>query len=160
MLRKLLVCCALLGCVPDPDVEPVTCRNPLPASAEIGAGDLATGFKPMDEGAKALVSLGAQGLHMITVSVKLTGFEAPQAGGAAAQLWLSLYQEGKLLGAVPVIAKPQKLDKETVVFLGLRPTIIVDNAVVYFGKPTQVEVTVRDGCDRLIHARKTVLMIQ
>ncbi len=152
--------CLLTSCEPAPDIEPSACRNPVPAVAELGTGDLNTGFKPMADGADALVTLGPQGLHMILVSVKLTGFEAPPAGGGRSQLWLSVRSQDTFLGAIPATEKPVVLDDKTVAFLGLRPAMTLDNVSAYFGKLSEVEVTIRDGCDRLIHAKRMVRLVQ
>ena len=157
-LATILGC--LTACVPAPDVEPSACRNPLPAVAEIGSGDENTGFKPMADGDNALVTLGPQGLHMILVSVKLTGFEAPSAGSGQSKLWLSVHNQDTLLGAIPATESPIVLDDQNVVFLGLRPVMTLDNVSDYFGKLSEVEVTIRDGCDRLITARRIVRLVQ
>ena len=143
-----------------PDEEPSACHNAEPAIAEIGTGDENTGFKPMADGDNALVTLGPQGLHMILVSVKLTDFETPSAGSGQSKLWLSVRNQETMLGAIPATERPIKLDDRNVVFLGLRPVMTLDNVSDYFGKMSEVEVTIRDGCDRLIHAKRTVRLIQ
>lgn len=158
--RALAMACGLARCVPAPDIEPSACRNPLPAVAELGTGDLNTGFMPLADGADALVTLGPQGLHMILVSVKLTGFETAPAGGGRSQLWLSVRNQDTFLGAIPATERPVVLDAKTVAFLGLRPAMTLDNVSAYFGKLSEVEVTIRDGCDRLIHAKRMVRLVQ
>lgn len=162
MLRKLLVVLAIAGwgCVPDADVEPTSCHNEQPGTMEIGAGDMATGYKPMHDGDNALVTLGPQGLHMILVSVKLQNYEAPQVGAGRTQLWLSLYHGSKLLGATPVTQEPMMQADGTMVFLGLRPTITADDAKAYFDKLATVEVSIRDGCDRMVTGKRVVKLIQ
>jgi len=158
----VLIAClgAVCACVPAPDIEPSACKNPKPALAELGTGDLNTGFKPLADGDDALVTLGPQGLHMILVSVKLTGFEAPAAGSGRSQLWLSVRNQDTFLGAIPAQEKPVAVDGQSVAFLGLRPVMTLDNVSDYFGKLSEVEVTIRDGCDRLIHAKRTVRLVQ
>ena len=165
MRRSLAaICCSsvalAVACVPAADIEPAACRNPKPAIAELGTGDLNTGFKPLADGADALVTLGPQGLHMILVSVKLTGFETPAAGSGRSQLWLSVRNQETFLGAIPATEKPVTIDGQTVAFLGLRPVMTLDNVSDYFGKLSEVEVTIRDGCDRMIHAKRTVRLVQ
>ncbi len=150
----------LAGCVPAPDVEPSACQNPVPATAEIGTGDENTGFKATADGDNALVTLGPQGLHMILISVKLIGFEAPAAGAGQSRLWLSVRNQDTLLGAIPATESPLPVDATSVVFLGLRPVMTLDNVSDYFGKLSEVEVTIRDGCDRLITARRVVRLVQ
>ena len=158
----LLACLlgALTACEPAPDVEPSACHNPEPGVAELGTGDENTGFKPTADGDNALVTLGPQGLHMILVSVKLKNFETPAAGSGPSRLWLSVRNQDTLLGAIPATESPKTLDDQTVVFLGLRPVMTLDNVADYFGQLSEVEVTIRDGCDRLIHAKRTVRLIQ
>ncbi len=163
MLRKaltLLLFAAAWGCVPDADVEPTSCHNPLPGTMEVGGGDMATGYQPMMDGDNALVTLGPQGLHMILVSVKLKNYEAAQVGAGRTQLWLSLYSGSKLLGATPVTQEPTMQADGTMVFLGLRPTITADDAKIYFDKLATVEVSIRDGCDRMVTGKRVVKLIQ
>ncbi len=159
-LASLLLILAISGCTPNADVEPTSCHNDQPGSMEIGGGDMATGYKALKDGDNALVTLGPQGLHMILVSVKLKNFEAPQVGSGTSKLWLSVYHGDKLLGATPVTEKPVQLGDTTVVFLGLRPTITADDAKAYFGDLSTVEVSIRDGCDRVVQAKRVVRLIQ
>jgi hypothetical protein len=164
MRHSLLWTCALgawlAACEPMPDVEPSACHNLEPAVAEIGTGDENTGFKPTVDGDDALVTLGPQGLHMILISVKLTDFETPSAGAGQSRLWLSVRNQETLLGAIPATERPIALDDKNVAFLGLRPVMTLDNVSEYFGKLSEVEVTIRDGCDRLIHAKRIVRLVQ
>jgi len=162
MLRKLLAVLAIFAwaCVPDADIEPTACQNEQPGTMEVGGGDMATGFKVLHDGDNALVTLGPQGLHMILVSVKLQNYEAPQVGAGRTVLWLSLYHGDKLLGATPVTQEPTVQPDGTMVFLGLRPTITADDAKAYFDKLATVEVSLRDGCDRMVTGKRVVKLIQ
>ena len=142
-----------LGCDPAADVEPQVCRIPMPAIGELGLGDKATGFIPVEPGDPVQVVLGPQGLHMVVLSVRLEGFELSSVGGERTRLQAAVRESGKVVaGAKDPAVKPAVVEGERVEFLGIRATFQADEVDPFNGRMADVSITVRDGCGRDIRA--------
>lgn len=150
----------LLGCVASPDVEPSACRRPQPATAEIGAGTATSGFQPLADGDDALVTLGSQGLDMIQISVKLTDFEMPGVQQRLTRPWVTVRQRGTLLGSIRASVSPLAISKDTVAFFNMETPITRDAIDTYLDQLVDVDVVARDGCGRLIHAKRVLRLVK
>lgn len=150
-----LLALALLGggaCVPGQDVEPWLCENPDPAFAELGAGDLETGFQELDDGSDIGIVLGPQGLHMIVVSVRLEGFEMPTVGGGATPIQVAIRTGDTLVGGAVEELAPSTEDPamDRVEFLGLRAIFSVADIIALGDVLAEVDASIQDGCGREI----------
>ncbi len=153
LLGALLAC--LVGCEPEVDVEPLPCRNRDPGIADLGAGDLATGFLPVEDGDKMFVMFGPQGMHMIVVSVVVDSFERPSAGGAGNEISVAIRHEGEVVGGTITHVFPA-MNGDTASFLGLRAVFTQAEVDELADKLADVDVTVRDGCGRAIETTRSV----
>lgn len=149
----LLALMAAFGCDPAEDVEPIVCKNALPAVGALGLGDKATGFIHVEAGDPVQVVLGPQGLHMVVLSVRLDDFELPSVGGVRTRVRAAVRENGKVVaGAVEAAAAPAVIEDERVEFLGIRATFQADEVDPFDGRMADISITVRDGCGRDIRA--------
>ena len=161
MIRLLLALALLLAaCEPPMDVEPLPCRNVLPGTAELGIGNLATGFQPRDDDAEVYVEFGPQGMHMLIVSVRALDLEKPSVGGGGNRLRIGIRHDGYVVGGTVSEVQPQVIDERTSDFLGLRPIFTVAEIDELVGEDIYVEAIVTDGCGREIKTGQTWSLLQ
>ncbi len=150
---------ALVACDPAPDVEPQVCRKPEAAVPELGVGNLATGFQSIEDGAGVTVALGPQGLHMVVLSMRLTGFELPTAGAKRTRVRASVRDQGKVIaGADDPSVQPSKIDGDQVEFVGIRAIFQADEVDPLDGVLADFHISVRDGCGREIEATRQLVL--
>jgi hypothetical protein len=134
---------------------PPECANPIPGRAEIGFGDLDTGYHAAAEGSDAQVVLGPQGLHMVVVSIRVQGFEAPPAGEAS-HVTVAIEHGGQVVGgAIGDLSSTPGADDASD-FLGVRTVFNVADVRALEGEMVELVATVTDGCARPIEATRTV----
>ncbi len=146
---------SLVGCEPEIDIEPLPCRNRDPGVADLGPGDLATGFLPVEDGDKMFVMFGPQGMHMIVVSVVVDDFERPSVGGAGNEIAIAIRHDGDVVGGTVTHVFPS-MKGDTASFLGLRAVFTQAEVDDLADKLADVDVTVRDGCGRAIVATRSI----
>ncbi len=152
--RAALVATLLLaaGCAGDG-----ACPAERAASAEIGLGDLATGFSPMSDGTEVPIVLGPQGLNMIVVSVRAVDL-APSADGAH-PLAVGVYHGGEVVaGAIGTLEPVPAEDGSAADFLGLRVVFTLSEVRPLDGQPAEVQATITDGCSQPVLATRTVTL--
>lgn len=160
-----MMCACLLGfalgiaaCEPAEDVEPFACESPDPGLLEVGIGNLSTGFVAIEDGDEVQVVLGPQGLHMIVVSARIQGYEAPPYGERA-RVTAATRLDGTVIGGTVDFLTPNEAAADQVEFVGLR-SVFTAETEVFVGRQADVVVTVRDGCSRDVRASRRVTLIQ
>lgn len=148
----------LAACRPAPDVEPLPCRNPEAGLAELGKGDLDTGFIALEDGDEIEVVFGPQGMHMIVVSARIVDFEAAGAGGTGTDVSVAIRYGGEILGGTVGQLEPSLETEDGVEFLGIRAVFTVSEIEPFDGVPAEVEMVVVDGCGREISAERTLVL--
>ncbi len=158
---KRLACALLIlaGCGPEPDVEPLPCRNAEPGSAELGAGNLETGFVTVADGSEFSIVLGPQGQHMVTVSVRVRDLEMPSSVADRLRTAVAIRKDGALVGGTVSEVAPVMM-QESANFLGLRAIITADEIAPLTTGAAQLETTVTDGCGREISASLNSRLVQ
>ena len=151
---------ALAACEPAEDVEPFACDSPVPGIAELGIGDLGTGFVPLADGDDLQIVLGAQGLHMVVLSMRIQGFEMPRTSGQNTMVTTATRTDGQVIAGMQRQLKPDTAAADQVEFLGLRTVFVVDELAAYVGRIVDAVVTATDGCGRTITARRSVRLVQ
>lgn len=162
-MRLLLVLLALglacTGCEPEPDVEPLPCRNPEPGVADLGEGNLATGFLDLDDGQDLGVVFGPQGMHMVIVSARVAGMEPAQAGGIGNRVTVGIRHEGVVVGGTVADMQPSAEDAEFTDFLGIRAIITAAEVEELDQVEADVEIIVRDGCGRELVVERALRLV-
>ncbi len=162
-LRALLLLAATLalttGCEPPPDVEPLPCRNPEPGVAELGVGDLSTGFLQVVEGDDIPVVFGPQGMHMVVVSSRVLNMEPAQAGGIGNRVSVALRHDGVVVGGTVNDMQPSADTPAGTDFLGIRAVITHAEVEDLDQVVADVEVVVRDGCGRELVAERELRFV-
>lgn len=149
----------LVACEPEPDVEPLPCRNAEPGVAELGAGDLASGFLEIADGDDIPVVFGPQGMHMITVSTRIVDMEPAQAGGIGNRVSMAIRWEGEVVGGTVNDMQPSEVIGDTSSFLGIRGIITEAEVEILDEQIAEVETIVRDGCGRELKASRNLRLI-
>ena len=149
--RLLLAALALTACDSTEDLE---CLNPDPGIAEVGAGDLTTGFIELADGDDISVVLGPQGLHMIVVSGRVSDFEMPTR--APIHVEIGIRADGAIVGGTVSDLEPSGSTGGAVELLGLRAVFTVEEVRPLDGRLAQVELVVVDGCGRRVESTRTV----
>ena len=155
----LLIGLAGPGCEPEPDVEPLPCRNPDPGVAELGEGDLASGFLELVDGEDLSVVFGPQGMHMVHVSSRVVGLEPAQAGGIGNMVSVAIRYEGEVVGGVVADMKPSAVQGDVSDFLGVRAIITAAEVDLLDQQVADVEIIVRDGCGRELVAERPLRLV-
>jgi hypothetical protein len=130
------------------------CSDPAAAGAEIGLGDLDTGFSSMTDGTAVPIVLGPQGLNMIVVSVRATGL-APTGDGAY-PVAVEVDHDGELVAGTLGPLVPETGPDGADDFLGLRVIFTVAEVRPLDGVMAEVTATITDGCDRDLVAVRVV----
>ena len=138
----------LVACEPEPDVEPLPCRNAEPGVAALGAGDLSTGFLPVDDGDDLPLVFGPQGMHMVVVSVRVEDLEPAQAGGIGNRVTVAVRHDGEVVAGTLADMQPSVEQQHLSDFLGIRAIFTAAEVELLDDEEADVEVTVRDGCGR------------
>lgn len=149
---------ALVACRPPPDEEPLACRNEEAGQAELGVGDLNTGFLPLEDGDPLFVSFGPQGMHMVVVSLRVTAMERSSGGGQASRVEIALWQDGEIVGGTSNAMLPSAESGEVVDYLGLRAIFTVAEIEGVGNRAATVEGTAVDGCGRELSASMDVFL--
>ncbi len=147
----LLAALALAAC---DSTEELECLNPEPGVAEVGAGDLTTGFIELDDGDDVSVVLGPQGLHMIVVSARAREFEMPSQ--AVIHVEVGIRAGGEIVGGTVANVEPSSFIDGAVELLGLRAVFIVEEVRPLDGQLADVELVVVDGCGRRLESTRRV----
>lgn len=157
------LCLALLvvavACEPAPDVEPMVCRTTAPVEAELGGGDLGTGFVDIENGGALTIVLGPQGLHMVVVSLRLQNFELPSAGGGRIPLSVAVRLGDEVVGGTWGDFVPSDVRDTEVEFLGLRAVFTVSEIEPLVGQSAEVVATLRDGCGRNVRIARSLKLV-
>ncbi len=149
----------LVGCEPEPDVEPLPCRNPEPGLADLGEGDLASGFVDLQDGDELPLIFGPQGMHMVVVSARITDLEPAQAGGIGNRVTVAIRHEGEVVGGTVADMEPSEAVGETTDFLGIRAIFTAAEVELLDEALAEVEVIVRDGCGRELAAERPLRLV-
>lgn len=121
-------------------------------TAEIGLGDLDTGFQPMADGDDVMVVLGPQGLNMIVVSVRVDSMDPGEH-----HVTVEVDHSGDLVaGAVADIVPEESPPDPAAYFLGLRVVFAVDEVRPLDGQLADVTATVTDACGDPVVATRSV----
>jgi len=155
----ILLLGATLGCEPPPDVEPLACRKAAPGEAELGAGDLATGFIPLEDGEEVPVVFGPQGMHMIVVSIQVDDLEAAEVGSLGNHVQVAMVLEGEVVGGTVIDMEPMA-NGDLSEFLGLRAVFTVAEIQEVIGEVIEVEGAVVDGCGRELETSRWVTLVE
>jgi hypothetical protein len=147
------------GCEPEPDVEPLPCRNPEPGIADLGEGDLASGFLDLIDGEDLAVAFGPQGMHMVHVSSRVLGLEPAQAGGIGNRVSVAIRFEGEVVGGTVADMQPSEVQGDVSDFLGVRAIITAAEVDLLDQQVTDVQVIVRDGCGRELVAERPLRLV-
>lgn len=153
-----IVILLIAACEPAEDVEPFSCESPDPGLLEVGVGDLATGFVPINDGDPVQVLLGPQGLHMIVVSARIQGYEAPPYGERA-RVTAATRLDGEVIGGTVGFLLPEQAEPDRYDFVGLR-SVFAAEVEVFVGKQADVVITVQDACSRDVRASRRVTLVQ
>lgn len=148
-----------LGCEPPPDVEPLACRNPEPGVAEIGIGDLNTGFISLEDGDDLPLIFGPQGMHMVVLSARVEDLEVGSVGGSGTEIAAALRQDGEVVGGVSQEMTPTSDSGGVVEFLGVRAIITVAEVEDIANQYADVEITVTDGCGRALTDSRELFLL-
>ena len=145
----------LIGCDPGTDMEPPGCTSDVPPEPEAGIGDLVEGFKPLDDGEVIEAIMGPQGLHMLEVSLRVNDFVQPRVPGMHLAFETEARFHGQVVaGATGNDARPVH-DGDRIEYLGIRVTFAKDDAAAkYADQLLDVDIRMRDGCYRLLEARR------
>jgi len=155
----LLFGVAALGCEPPEDVEPLPCRNPDPGLAELGRGDLATGFLEAVDGEDIPLVFGPQGMHMVVISARVIDLEPSRAGGIGNRISVAVRSDGVVVGGTVNDMQPSEEDDESTDFLGIRAIMTAAEVELLDGELADVEVIVRDGCGRELSAERSLRLV-
>jgi len=118
------------------------CPDATQLSAEIGLGDLDTGYQPMADGDNVMVVLGPQGLNMIVVSVRVDGLEQGEY-----HVTVEVDHDGDLVAGAVAYLEPELSPPDLAAyFLGLRVVFTVDQVRPLDGQLAVVTATVTDAC--------------
>lgn len=147
----LLAALALAACDSTAELE---CLNPEAGVAEVGAGDLTTGFIELEDGDEVRVVLGPQGLHMIVVSGRARDFEMPRE--AQIHVEVGVRAGGEIVGGTVANVEPSSFSDGAVELLGLRAVFTVAEVRPLDGQLADVELIVVDGCDRRLESTQRV----
>jgi len=158
LLLVVLVATGLLACEPAVDVEPLPCRKREAGSADLGGGNLSTGFVPLDNGDTIFVQFGPQGMHMIVVSVVVDDFELPSAGSSGNEIAVAIRYQDEVVGGTVTQVFPS-LKGDTASFLGLRAVITQAEVEELANEAVEVDATVRDGCGRAISTGRELTLL-
>ena len=143
----------LAGCAADDGAG--QCPTAEPGRAELGLGDLDSGYVPADDGGDVQVVLGPQGLHMIVVSVRVWQFDAPPTGEPC-HLTVAMDHQQQLVGGAIADVMPVAGADGTTDFLGLRTTFDISDVRALDGELVELDATVFDACDRAVEAKRTL----
>lgn len=97
---------------------------------------------------------------MIQISVKLTDFEMPGVQQRLTRPWVTVRQRGTLLGSIRASVSPLAISKDTVAFFNMETPITRDAIDTYLDQLVDVDVVARDGCGRLIHAKRVLRLVK
>jgi hypothetical protein len=85
-----------------PDAAPIDCTFTTEASVIAGGGTLQTGFLALADGADMDVTLGPQGLYMVTPAIRASGIYPGRSGSVGADsdplVVIALYKDGVQIG--------------------------------------------------------------
>lgn len=139
---------AVAACDPSGDLEPPRCQGSEPPILELGTGDVATGFRPLADGALIHAVMGPQGLHMLFVSLRVDGYARSRVPGVDMRLEASASHDGEVVaGALPGARPAHLMDR--VEYLGIRVQFDKDTAAEKLAERlVDVHVAVGDGCER------------
>ena len=159
-LALLLVALAAFGCEPDPDVEPLPCRNLVPGVTELGIGGLASGFLPVSDGDDIEIIFGPQGQHMAFAAARVSDMEPAQAGGIGTTISLAFRHEGELVGGVVSRGmQPSRQQDEITDFAGVRAVFTAAEIDELYNEMVDVEIIVSDGCGRELAAERPLRLV-
>ena len=123
--------------------------------AEIGLGDLETGYASMDDGADVPIVLGPQGLHMIVVSVRVDGLRTTP--GDLHRVTVAVEHEGAVVaGTVGEVASAPAPGDSVADFLGLRVVFAIEEVRPLDGVAATVIATITDDCGEEIAAERGI----
>lgn len=164
MARLLLFLAAvgfvLAACEPLPDEEPLPCMNPEPGVAQLGRTDDSMEFVELEEYEEVAVQFGPQGQHMLTLSDRLEGMEAASAGGLGHPLSYAIRVDGELVGGtVSEGLPPSRTDGDIDYFHNIRGIFQAAEVEPLLGSVAEVEMTVGDGCGRLLSDTMLVTLV-
>ena len=154
-----LLALVLLACEPVPDEEPLPCRNLEAGVADLGAGDLDSGYQELVDGDEITIVFGPQGMHMVTVSSRVIDLEPAQAGGIGNEVSLAVRVGGEVVGGVVSDMEPASQVGEVSDFLGIRGVFTEAEVDRLYGELAEVEVVVRDGCGRDLTAQRELRLM-
>ncbi|MBW1881494.1 MAG: hypothetical protein JRI25_18375 [Deltaproteobacteria bacterium] len=158
-LPAILLLGSTVACEPPPDVEPLACRKAAPGEADLGAGDLAAGFIPLEDGEDIPVIFGPQGMHMIVVSIQVRDLEAAEVGTMGNHVQVAIREQGEVVGGTVIDMEPLT-SAEVSEFLGLRAVFTVAEIQDVIGKVIEVEGIVRDGCGRELETARWLTLVE
>ena len=161
MTRSLapLLCLGLATCGPPMDEEPLACRNVDEGIASIGAQDTSNGFLPVADQSELLIQFGPQGMHMVTVSLRVDNFEMPRAGSGGTHVTLALIQDGIVQGGTVGNLSPTLVVGNRVEFHAVRAIITEAEIGKMVGRPAQMRADIEDGCGRLLSTAVTMTVV-
>lgn len=144
---RFLPLVALLGCRPPPDVEPLACRNTEAGVAELGIGDVNSGFVPLQPGDPLPILFGPQGMHMVVVSIRVTDMEQ-SSGGPVGRVDVAIVQDDAIVGGTTAEIAPSAESDGIVDYLGLRAVFTAAEIDAIGDRDATLDGTVVDGCGR------------
>lgn len=165
-LRTLATVTLLLStmsaCGSSPDDEPIACVNQQPGNLELGTGDSATGFIPLEDGGEIGLGLVAGGPRLLTVSLRATDFEHPTDGTGDAEVTIEISRDlGD--GSEDVAHAFEEMvtgpPDGVVEILGINcvvGNVDIDSLV---NDQIQIDAEVIDGCGRPLKASKTATVV-
>lgn len=144
---------AIAGCAHEAS-GPV-CRNPAPGAGELGVGSKATGFVAVADGASVAVISGPVGPPIVIVSLRMRGFELPDADLPLA-LRIGIRFEGRVIGGTVAEVRPTSVAGANVEFVGVQTLLNVVDVNTFLDDAHVCDVTAElaDGCGRVVVAAR------
>ena len=152
------------GCVAGGgDDEMVTCDFNGPAWALGGGGTQQTGFVNLSDGAEMTVTLGPQGLNMVTPSIRVQNMYPGKAGRTGnpndPTVLVELFINGQAVGGSARENLGLRVSADGADALGIFAPFTID-LDEYLGKMVTVRGTVEDACGRSASDELEILAIQ
>ncbi len=134
-----------------PDAAPIDCTFSEAASVIAGGGTVQTGFLALADGADMDVTLGPQGLYMVTPAIRASGMYPGRSGsvGDAGDplVVIELYKDGVQIGGSAQARIGLTPGPSGAELLQIFSPFTAELAT-YDGQLVTIQATVSDACDR------------
>ena len=134
-----------------PDAMPIDCTFTENASVVAGGGTLQTGFLALADGAEMDVTLGPQGLYMVTPAIRVNGLYPGRSGSVGdasdPMVVIELYKDSAQVGGSAEARIGLTPGANGAELLQIFSPFTAELAT-YDGQLVTIQATVSDACDR------------